>query len=167
MTQVMRLFYVALSVAVGAPLIGCVLAGQFVAAGAFVMLGAVWWVVQRREIGRNDALLIAIVAGAAISGNRGVSVLALLPGVLGALAAWDLAWFAVRLRRAPMLTGESVLVQRHLRQLGAALGLGLAASLLALGIRLEFEFIIMFSLAAAVLIGLAWLMWGALRNEAG
>ena len=80
----------------------------------------------------------------------------LLGGMALALAGWDLAAFGRRLRAAPRLLDEDILLLRHLLRLGGALlgGLALAAAGLVFQARLSLGWGLLLGLLAAG--GLGW-----------
>jgi hypothetical protein len=76
------------------------------------------------------------------------------------LVAWDLDHFARYLGDVADIRNESELLRRHLRRLGLVVGLGWLSALVALRVRVSFDFIGALTLGLLVIISLS----GAIRQ---
>ena len=118
-------------------------AGQALWAGAGLSaaIGLLWLAGQWR--GANwvaDACLAGWVGLAAVGAWQGLAGGWMLLSVVAALAAWDLAHFAERLRGAGHVASRAELTRAHLTRLAIVAGIGFLLGGIALGVRLELTF---------------------------
>ena len=88
----------------------------------------------------------------------------MLFGMSAALAAWDLDYFAQRLRSVEYTTRAHDLERRHLRRLLVVEGLGLLLGAVALGVKVRFSFATACLLGLVAVLGLSQAV-GFLRHE--
>jgi cytochrome bd-type quinol oxidase subunit 2 len=143
-------FLVAVALAAGVPGLGAALHGRWPVMLLFLAAGALWLGAHRRRwlAGWSWALSLG---GLVVAIRLGVEMGWLLPGMAGALAAWDLDAFTARLASFSHIENEQRLVRAHLRRLGAVSGIGLLLGGVGLFIRMQLSFglaLIVASLAA-------------------
>jgi hypothetical protein len=166
MTAIERTFWIHLGLGAGALALGYGLARQVGAALAIILLGGLWFAMQRadREVG---GLMLLLACGAAAVGVlAGVSGVALLIGVVGCLGAWDLDHFLSRLAAAERVDYETGLGREHVRRLLAIEGVGLVAGLFALTAQARISFWWEALLALLAVIGISRMV-AFIRKQSG
>jgi len=127
--------------------------------GVAVAIGLLWLAGDRRGWDwAAEPCLAGWVGLAAFGAWRGVNSSWMLPGVVAALAAWDLGHFIARLRGAGAITQAAELTRAHLRRLAVVAAAGLLLGGIALGIRVELTFGWAILAAALAIIGLSRLL---------
>jgi hypothetical protein len=136
--------------------LGFWLANLWVAAIPIAAVGAAWMLSLWRGynwVASAGLLLFASAAAAGVLLDVGTGWM--LAGLALALAAWDLGSFVHRVRSADRSEGTADLERRHLVQLLAVIGLGLALAIVALGARVRMGFAMVLLLGLLSLIGLS------------
>jgi hypothetical protein len=158
MKEAVRALYVSLAVAPVLPMIGLALQEEWWTAAALLVTAVGWGAARSRYDWADDAGLILFLGGLAYAVWLDLAGWWLIVGVLGALAAWDLAQFTGRLAAQPVVENEAALWQTHWRQLAVALTLGLLISFIPLVIQLRLSFWPSFGLALLTIFALNWLL---------
>jgi hypothetical protein len=128
-------------------------------AGLAVAIGLLWLAGDWRSWDWTaDVCLAAWVGLAAFGSWQGLPAGWMLIGVVAALAAWDLAHFAMRLSGAGALPPPAELTRAHLRQLAIVAAAGLLIGGIALGMRVELTFGWAILAASLAIIGLSRLI---------
>jgi hypothetical protein len=130
--------------------------GLWIGAAASLALCGLWLLGLWRGWHRLDPAGLAGLIGLAGIGvwfTRPPGLMLL--GVVAALAGWDLARFAQRLRAVGQIEGVEALGRAHLRRLALAGAAGLLLGVLALVIRVSLSFGAALLLAALALLGLS------------
>lgn len=140
MRTIERAFWVHLGIATGALALGYGLAGQLGVALAIILLGGLWFAMQRANREAGGLMLLLACGAAGVGILAGVSGVALLLGVVGCLGAWDLDHFLARLASVERVDFETGLGREHVRRLLAIEGVGLITSLFALTVQARISF---------------------------
>lgn len=154
MKELRRFFWVAVALATGGPGLGAALQGLWSITLVMLVAGALWLGARQRRwlAGWSSALCIA---GLVVAAWLDVGMGWLLPGMVGALAAWDLDAFGSRLADRAHIGNERRLIGAHLRRLGAVSGIGLLLGAAALLIRVQLGFGLALILASLAVLGTA------------
>ncbi len=145
--------------AVLAPAVGYGLARLWGASLLLIGLGGLWLAGQWKGwLWSGTAGLAGVVLAGTAGLWLGVGAGWGLAGVVGALAAWDLHWFAHRRGRTAVSLEEERLEWLHLRRLAAVIGLGAALGGGALLVRVNLGFGGALLLGGLALAGLALLL---------
>jgi hypothetical protein len=156
MRRLALFFRLALALAVLAPALGAALAGQWLLALLFLLLGGGWgwgsqqwpdWPVATAGL---SLLALLLVTAAAYD----VAVIWLLPGMTAGLVAWDLAAWHGRLADGGLIQDEALLVRAHWRQLALVVGLALLLSSAALLVQVRLSFGLAFILLVLTAVAL-------------
>jgi len=124
--------------------------------GVAVVIGLLWLAGDWRDADWvAEPCLAGWVALAAFGAWIGLTSGWMLLGVVAALAAWDLAHFAARLRGAGAIPPPNELLHAHLRRLAIVAASGLLLGGIALGIQIELTFGWALLAAALAIIGLS------------
>jgi hypothetical protein len=108
-------------------LAGYSLRGAWLLALPVLGLGLIWLLGQRRGWSWLVSLGMAVFIGMAGLGLYiGAAAIWMLLATLGALAAWDLAFFARRLAQTPNVVDAAAIKQAHWRRWAGSLNLALA-----------------------------------------
>ena len=152
MINIARLRLASLALATTSLVLGLAVAELWEGAVLVFILGIGAILALRRyslQLGTPVFLLGAAGAAAGVFAQAQPVAMAMLVGFVAALAFWDLNAFYARLSGFESDEALLRLKKKHLRRLGPVLGLGLAAGLAGLGIRIQF------SLGWALLLGAA------------
>ncbi|HJZ48381.1 MAG TPA: hypothetical protein VKE41_14490 [Roseiflexaceae bacterium] len=136
-------------------------AGQSLWAGAGICgaIGLLWLAGHWRGWDwAADPCLAGWVGMAAFGAWHKVGAGWMLGGLVAALAAWDLAHFAERLRGAGLVLQRAELTRTHLRQLASILGAGLLLGSIALGVRIDLTFGWALLIGALAIVGVSGLI---------
>ncbi len=152
-------FWGSVMLAVGLPTVGAFLQGMWPAAVVLLVIGILWLSATRLQWAGNLVFALA-VGGLAFSAWVGVNMGWLLPGMVAAIAAWDLAAFVARLASVARIENERELVRDHLQRLGIVSIVGLALAAAASLIRVHLSFGIALLLALFVVLGLGYVLRG-------
>jgi hypothetical protein len=140
-------------------LAGFGLHGDWLVASIVLGLGLVWLAGQRRGWGWLVSLGLVIFVGLAALGlYSGVVSLWILLATLGALSAWDLAYFARRLEQTPNVDGAAAMKQTHFRRLQIVVGVGLLLGLAALSWQPQLTFSQAVLLGLLMVLSLSWVV---------
>ena len=156
MRELRRFFWVAVALAAGGPGLGAAFQGLWPITLLVLVAGALWLGARRRRwlAGWSWALCMA---GLVAATWLGVGMGWLLPGMVGALAAWDLDAFGSRLAQWAHIENERRLIHAHLRRLGAVSGIGLLLGA-ALFIRVQLSFGLALIIAFLAVLGAAFVL---------
>lgn len=153
-----RVFVTAVIMAVMFCGIGCLGTELWGPGLAFAALGPGWWFNNRRKFISENALFLIFLGLAVYAGFRGVSGYWLLPGGIGALAAWDLDHFLRQVTAVSLIVGEALMVKTHLQQLLLVVVISLLVGLTALLIQINLSYGAAFILAFLAIWGLGFLL---------
>lgn len=121
-----------------------------------IIVGLFWLIGQWRGLNWTASLGFALFVVAIVYGNlQGVSLLWLLPGILTALAAWDLSHFSQYLSSVEDVRKETNLRWHHFLRLGIIIGLGSFLGISALSFETELHFMWAILLGLLAIIGLS------------
>ena len=146
MKRIQQIFNAHLLIAVAALAGGYALAGAWLGALIFLVLGGLWFAVQlrassgARAVGVASLMLFLFLPGCAVGMWLGVPGWLALIAAVAALGAWDLDHFLQRLSSAARVELGSGLGRAHLLRLASVEGVGLLAGLAALMVRARLPF---------------------------
>lgn len=142
-----------------AGLIAILLGQKWLLAAFPVLLGAVAWYLPSIRWRPAGALVVSgwVVLAFAAAWLK-VLPQALLPMLIFAIAAWDLADFQKRISGQPETVELTALVRRHFRLLGFLLVTGLVLGMGVLFIDVQVSFWLMVALAVIAAISLRWVV---------
>lgn len=166
MKRIRLVFLAHLAAATAGLAAGYLIKGQWTAAAVFTLLGGLWYAAQRRDVpGLGGLLMYMYLLALAYGLWLGVpGPLTLLAGT-AALGAWDLGHFLHRLSGADRIDFDTGLGKAHIRRLLVVEGLGFAAGLAAVSVRMGLPFWWEVLLVALVVIGVSRLL-DFVRKEA-
>jgi hypothetical protein len=153
--MIVKLVYLSIMVAAIALVFGFALGTVWTGASAVAVVGTLWVLGYRRGLGwASTAGLALYVVAAAVGIWLDMGAGWMLAGLLAALAAWDLAFFAQRLRAVERVVGWEEMQRRHLLRLLVVEGAGLLLATAALLLRLQLGFVWLILLGILALVGL-------------
>jgi len=159
MTLSEKLFTACVTVSAVALALAFALGGQALWSPVFVAVGALWIVGQRHEKAWPATVgLLCCIAGAVLGFWLGLPGGLLLFSAAAALMAWDLHDFVRRLRDVEAAADAQTLQRFHLTRLGIVSGVGLLLGALALVIRVNLGFGVIFALGLVAVLGLSRLV---------
>ncbi len=133
---------------------------------ATVIVSSLWLTESQHGLRRSSALSLSFfVAAAAVGVLLELPSLLLLSGVVAALAAWDLYYFGAHLDYMADVHNNTELVRGHIKRLGSTAGLGWLLGALALGVRLNFSFVVTLALALLIVVSLGLAMRRMTENK--
>ena len=135
-------------------LTGYILESIWWGAAAAVGLGFLGWFGQRQQkwYWTIHMFFAGVVLVVLIGVLQGVRLYLLLPAILGALAAWDLARFQQRIADTTVTEGIQIIEKRHLILLGLALGSGAIFTMFVLTTRMQITFSVILALSVILII---------------
>jgi len=144
---------------------GYVVGGVWKVSPILLATGALWWVGQKRHWNLFASVaLVGFVVAAALGLWEGLPAGWMLVGVVAALSAWDLDYFARRLRSIERVEMQPALEQFHLRRLVSVNSLGLLLAGMALVVQYKFSFDVALVLGLVAVLGLSQMV-NYLRRE--
>lgn len=159
MSLTRRLCIAAIVIASGALALAYGLDEQGQWSPVFVALGLLWGIDHWRGERKVAAFgLLGLVVGAVLGFWVGLAGRWLLLSTVAALAAWDLDDFAQRLQDVGDDEDARTLEHHHVRRLAAVSGIGLLLGALALTLRFDLRFGVVFALGLIAVFGLSRLM---------
>jgi hypothetical protein len=154
MNYTRRIFLVGLLSASIALMLAYILESVWLGAAAVLGLGVLGWFGQRQQ--RWHWTIHIFFAGVVLLVIIGVlqslRLYLLLPAILGALAAWDLARFQERIADTRVTDGIRKIEKRHLILLGLALGSGAIFAIVVLTTQIQISFSIILVLGVILII---------------
>jgi hypothetical protein len=134
---------------------------RWVWVGALLLMGLLW-LAEPWHGGRwvATAALLFFTAVAVAGVLLELRTFWLFTSLVAALVAWDLDHFANYLSDAPDVHDKTGLINSHFRRLGFVAGLGWFLGVVALRVRLTFNFVLTLALALLIVIALS----GAIRQ---
>jgi len=128
-------------------------------------MGALWWVGQKRHWNLfAPVALVGFVVAAAVGLWMSLPAGWMLAGVVAALSAWDLDYFARRLGSVERVEMRPALERLHLRRLVSVDGLGLLLAGMALVVQYKLSFDVVLVLGLVAVLGLSQMV-SYLRRE--
>jgi hypothetical protein len=156
--------FASLALTFGALVLGFALQAASVFIPLFVVIGLAWlWGWRRGWTALADVGLMVVVGSAAIGLSIGAPNLLMLIAIVSGLTAWDLTHFDRRLRADKRVERVNDMERRHLGRLMIADACGLILAGLALTIRTNFSFGLVFLLSLLAVLALSWMI-GYLRR---
>lgn len=148
------------------PSLGLVFGGLWPLALISVALGSLWLVSYRRgAVEWAPLMLVGCVALAGVGISLRGGALWAPPGLVLALAAWDLDRFTDRMRRGAVTAENHNLELQHLARLLAVSGVGLALAWAALGLRFELDMAFVLALGFFAILGLSFAIRTLVRGS--
>jgi hypothetical protein len=165
MKYTQRIFLMSLIVAVVATLLAYVLELLWLGAMTAVGLGLLNWFSQYKQkwFWSTHLFLIGIGVLVIFGVLLGLRLYFLLPAILGALAAWDLARFQQRINETQRSAPPKTIEKRHIGLLLLALGIGGILSSMVLVTQVQISFGITLTLGVILVISLGQI-YRILRN---
>ncbi len=151
-------FRLLLTLAIAVPALGTFVRGVWPVALVFFVAGG-FWLGGRRWAWVSGASFVLCVVGLVLASLLDVGLLWLLPGMIAALAAWDLDAFIVRLASVERVEHESVLVRAHLQRLGLLCAVSLLVSGVVSLMRLHLSFGLTLALALVVVVAVRFILY--------
>ena len=128
-------------------------------------MGVLWWFGLKRHWNLfASAALVGFVVAAALGLWEGLPAGWMLVGAVAALSAWDLDYFARRLRSVERVEMRLALERLHILRLVSADGLGLLLAGMALAVQYKFSFDAVLVLGLVAVLGLSQMV-SYLRRE--